>query len=147
MTGHDMFLGMATGIAFFYLLILSLSVWLIPAIFYLISVQAALKAVSPKNRSLDPALVWLYLIPVFNLVWQFFIVVNVSGSLKREYAQRQAQAVGDCGYGLGIAMCIVSLCAIIPIFWFFMWLVALVLWVIYWVKIVELKNGLQTAQP
>jgi len=147
MMTHDLFLGMAAGVVFFYLLILFLGIWLIPAIFYLISMQGALEAVSPKNRSLTPGLVWLYLIPLFNLIWQFFIVVNVSASLKREYTERQAQNVGDCGYGLGIAMCIVSVCAIIPILWFFMWVAALILWIIYWAKIVELKNGLLATRP
>ncbi len=57
-------------------------------IFYCLTLQKALSRCSPQNRTLSPGLVWLYLIPVFNLVWHFFIVINLAKSLHAEFVSR-----------------------------------------------------------
>jgi hypothetical protein len=40
-------------------------------IWFLINLQSSMNAVSRNNRSMDGALVWLNLIPIFNFVWPF----------------------------------------------------------------------------
>lgn len=144
---HDMMAGAMAGAMFAYAMLIIFSIWLIPTIFYLITMQAALQSVSPKNRTLTPGLVWLNLIPLFSLVWNFFIVTHVSGSLKREFSERGIQDVGDCGQGIGIAMSILAVLIMVPVLgWWLASIATLVLWIIYWVKIVELKNRLLAAQ-
>ena len=145
---HDMMAGAMVGALFTYAMLTIFSLWLIPTIFYLISMQGALQSVSPKNRMLTPGLVWLNLIPLFGLIWNFFIVTHVSGSLKREFTERGIQDVGDCGQGIGIAMSILAVLILVPVLgWWLASIATLVLWIIYWVKIVELKNRLLAAQP
>lgn len=85
---------------------------------------------------------------MFGLIWNFFIVTHVSGSLKREFTERGIQDVGDCGQGIGIAMSILAVLILVPVLgWWLASIATLVLWVIYWVKIVELKNRLLAVQP
>ena len=66
---------------------------------YLLTLGQALAAVPPKRRTLTPGLVWLNLIPVFNLLWLFVTVVAVSRTLKRGYALRRV-ASPDSTFGL-----------------------------------------------
>jgi len=149
---HGLFAGMLAGTAlgvagyiFFFVLagiLLFAAIWLIPLIFYLITMQNALQTVAPDRRSLTPGLVWLNLIPIFNLVWNFFIVSHVSHSLRREFASRGVTNVGDCGYGLGIAMSVLVICTVIPFLGWISWIAAVVFWILYWVKVADLKNQL-----
>jgi hypothetical protein len=110
---------------------------LIPYIFFLITLQNTLKAISPENRKMPPANVWLMFIPIFNLVWQFIVVNNISESIKAECEILQLPTKENKPTsGIGIAWCICSLCFFIP----FASIAALVLWVIYWIKVNEYKN-------
>ncbi len=145
---HGLAAGTAVGVAGFVLffvlafMLLFFAIWLIPLIFYLVTMQNALQAVAPERRSLTPGLVWLNLIPLFNLVWNFFIVTHVSHSLRREFAARGITHVGDCGYGLGIAMSVLVICTVIPFLGPLSWIASIVLWILYWVKVADLKNQL-----
>jgi hypothetical protein len=57
---------------------------LIPAILFLLTQQNTLKATRPENRLMKPGLVWLQLIPFVGQVWQFFVVTDIAGSIKKE---------------------------------------------------------------
>ncbi len=48
------------------LTLLAMGVFLIPWIFYLLTLSKALNRCSPANRSMSPGQVWLLLIPLFN---------------------------------------------------------------------------------
>jgi hypothetical protein len=76
------------------------------------------------------------LIPLFNLVWHFIVVTNIARSLANEYAMRRLPMYErEPGKGIGLAMCILAACGIIPVIGLFTWLAGLVCWIIYWVKI------------
>jgi len=66
-------------------LILILWFGLLALIGYLLALQDALKKCAPTSRTMKPGKVWLLLIPVFGLVWQFIIVVNIAKSLRNEF--------------------------------------------------------------
>lgn len=51
---HDMMAGAMVGALFTYAMLTIFSLWLIPTIFYLISMQGALQSVSPKIARLPP---------------------------------------------------------------------------------------------
>ena len=129
----------------FVLVIILIVALLIPAILYLISLQNTLNAVSPANRKTQPGNVWLMLIPVFNIVWNFLLVGYIADSLKAEFASRN-QPVAEVrpGYTIGLWMCILNCCSFIPVVNIFTGIGSLVCWIIYWVKIVEYKNMLLT---
>ena len=88
-----------------------LAVALIVAIFYLLTLQKALSRVAPHNRKMEPGMVWLSLIPCVNLVWQFFIAIQVPDSLKAEFKERGQDDGSDYGKGIALTNCIVGIAA------------------------------------
>ena len=102
------------------------AIFLVPFIFYLLTLQKALNRCSPECRAMNPAMVWLMFVPLFHIVWQFFVVLNVAKSLGAEFRKRGIAEDPNPGQTIGMIMCIGNLiCG--P--------VGLVCWIIYWVKI------------
>jgi hypothetical protein len=126
---------------------------IIPFIFYLLALQRALERCSPQNRSMTPGLVWLLLIPLFAIVWQFFVVMALGRSLENEYRARGLRVTARPGQSIGIALGAVS-CAMacvsalsfanVPISWLGspLGIAGLVLWIVYWVRIHEYASRL-----
>jgi hypothetical protein len=73
-----------------FLILLGLGIWML----YLIYRAAA--SIPPEHRRMEPGLVWMLLIPLFNLVWAFFVVSRVSGGLASALQSRGIDR-GDCG--------------------------------------------------
>lgn len=103
--------------------LLLLLAFLIPAIFFLLTQQNTLKAIKAEHRLMDPGLVWLQLIPIFNYFWIFFVVKRIAGSLAREFAGRSSDSVFELAdmeavraygkrptYGIGLAYSILFAC-------------------------------------
>ncbi len=119
---HELAAGLGLmGIAF-----IAFAVLLVPMIFYLLTLQKALNRCAPECRAMNPGMVWLMLIPLFNVVWQFFVVINLAKSLGAEFQKRSISEDPSPGQTLGLVMCVANLiCG--P--------VGLVCWILYWVKI------------
>ena len=115
---------------------------LIPVIFYSLTLQKALNRCAPENRAMAPGMVWLLLIPLFNLVWHFFVVSNVAKSLGAEFQKRGLPEEPDPGKKLGLIMCILACCGIIPFLGILCSLGALVCWIMYWIKIAGFSGKL-----
>ncbi len=119
------------------------AVILVPFIFYLLTLQKAFSRVAPQHRELSPGLVWLMFIPLFGLVWHFIIAAKLSNSLRKEFASRNADVVGESyGWTIGLIMCILMCTTWIPILGFLTAIGAIVLWIIYWVKIANFSARL-----
>jgi cytochrome c biogenesis protein CcdA len=117
--------------------------FLLPYIFYILTLQRALEKCAPTSRNISPGMVWLLLIPLFNLVWHFLVVLGMAKSLENEFRRRNAPSVEPLpGQSIGIAMCVCACCCIIPILGFFAALAHFILWIIYWVKIAEFSRTL-----
>jgi hypothetical protein len=129
--------------------------FLIPAIFFLLSQQNTLKAIRPENRFMNPGEVWLQLIPLFNIVWQFIVVTKIAKSIKKELASRDQFSFdtnpGDYvdlesdrpTYQIGMAMCILVTIGAIPVIGTLFSLAGLVCWIIYWVKLSQYKSQIE----
>jgi hypothetical protein len=128
-------------------LLIVFGITLLPLIFYLLTLQGTLQEVKPENRKMDPAMVWLTLIPLFGLVWQFIIVGNIADSLKLEFSQRNIN-VGEerPGYSIGLAYCILICCSIIPFLGILSSIAGFVCWIIYWVNIANFRSTLRQAK-
>jgi hypothetical protein len=117
--------------------------FLIPAIFYLLTLQNTLSKCAPASRTMDPPLVWLLLIPFFHLIWGFFVVMALAKSLGNEFRRRAIPSADPMpGQSIGFAMCICGCCGLIPVINFLAGPAAFVLWIIYWVKIAEFSRFL-----
>ena len=108
---------------------------ILPAIFYLLTLQKALSRCSEENREMAPGMVWLLFIPLFNLFWHFMIVIKMAATLEKEFQARGIQSDPLPGKSIGMPMCILSVCSIIPVVGGLASLGYLVCWIIYWVKI------------
>jgi hypothetical protein len=116
---------------------------IIPGILYLVSLQSTLNEVSIKNRRMQPGQVWLSLIPLFGLVWQFIMVSRIADSLRAEFDDRQIQiAELRPGYSVGLAYCVLFTCSIIPVLGFLTSIAGLICWIIYWVKTSDFRQKL-----
>ena len=109
------------------------------AVFVLYLLYDALRAIPPEYRSMEPGQVWLMLIPLFNLVWVFFVTQRIPESYQRFFNSRGRYDVGDAGKSLGLWYAICTVCSIIPCLGFFTALAGLVLLILFLVKITGLK--------
>jgi hypothetical protein len=129
------------------LFIMSFGILLLPQIFYLLTLQKTLNLVRPENRHMEPGLVWLALIPIFSIIWNFFIVTKVAESLRLEFKQRNIPTGAEKpGYSIGLAYCILVCCTIIPVLGLLTSIAGLVCWIIYWVKISGYKAELEATR-
>jgi len=121
----------------------AMGVFLVPAILYLVFLSGVLKKCSPPSRTMQPGLVWLLLIPLFNLIWNFFVVLAIADSLANEFRLRNIASDDPTpGKSVGVALCVCYACMIVPIVNLLAMLPALILWIVYWVKIAEFSRRL-----
>ncbi len=112
------------------------ALFVIPLIFYLLTLQNTFNAISAENRKMQSGEVWLTLIPLFGLVWQFIIVNRLADSLKAEFDVKNIKVYEERpGVGIGIAYCILFCCSIIPFVNFLTGVAGIICWIIYWSKI------------
>ena len=122
---------LAAGLGIFTVALVVIALMLVPFIFYCLTLQKALNRCSPECRAMNPGMVWLMFIPLFNIVWQFLVVLNMAKSLAAEFQKRGIAEDPNPGQTLGLVMCIGNLlCG--P--------VGLICWIIYWVKIADYSS-------
>ena len=110
---------------------------------YIAFLSNVLKKCAPSNRTMQPGMVWLLLIPLFNLVWNFLVVNALADSLGSEFRLRNIPTSdGKPGKSIGLAMAVCAACAIIPIVNVIAILPHLILWIVYWVKITDYSRKL-----
>jgi ABC-type Fe3+ transport system permease subunit len=128
------FIGIGDTEAFlvFGVLLFVLPLWIVPAILSFF----ALDRIPREDRKQDPALALLLLIPLFSLIWAFFVYPRISASLESYFSRKGDHSNGDCGRSLGIMTCIFSL---IP----FVHIVALVCMIIFFVKVFTLTGKIE----
>ncbi len=111
---------------------------------YILFLSAAVRVltrVEPENRRMDPGLVWLNLIPFFNLIWMVVTIERVGESIRNEFMARgrhkKSEVYGKTSglacmvlWGIGLPFAIGGTsCALV--FWFF----AFIYWVVYWAQL------------
>lgn len=117
------------------------AIFLIPTIFYLLTLQKALQAVSVENRRMPPGQVWLSLIPLFNLIWMFIVVNKIAESFAAEcYLLNIPTDETNPTQGIGNTKNILALCTMIPIIGVLAGIGYIVCWIMHWVKVNEYKN-------
>src|SRR4051812_44829858 len=108
--------------------------WIAPAVL----AYVLLGRIPPTFRKQDQALALLLLIPIFSLVWAFFVFPRISASLQSYYLSLGRADVGDCGNSIAIAACVCCLGVFIPFLGAVAGIAALVLLVIFFVKAFDL---------
>jgi hypothetical protein len=104
-------------------------------ILFLSALSRCLAECSPRNRTMEPGMVWLNLIPLFGLAWIFVTIIKLAESLDHEYRSRRMRTEDpDFGKTMGITYAVLAIIGCGP--------VALIFFIIYWVKIAGYKNEL-----
>ena len=130
---------------FWFTILILYIIVLIPYIFFLLAQQHTLLAVEEQNRTMKASAVWLQLIPLFGLVFQFTVVKNIADSLRNELEHRnRVSALGIWEDGIvdevnihptfttGQWYCILVCITAIPFVGFITFIFAIILWVSYW---------------
>ncbi len=127
-------------------IVIVVAIFLIPQIFYLLTLHRTLDLCAPHNRKIPPGQVWLILIPLFGIVWHFLVVGYVADSLAAEFQQRNIHADENRpGYNIGRTFLILQICGIVPFLGILSSVAGLVCWIIYWVKIAGYKTMLENS--
>lgn len=124
---------------------LGLAVSLVISAVISLLVYNAQKAIPAEHRKIEPGLIWLLLIPLFNLVWNFFVFMRVPESYRSYFASIGRANVGETEKKLGLGYSICVVCTFIPCLGFFAGIAALVLLIIFLVKIYGLKREIGKA--
>lgn len=110
---------------------------LVIVVFYLLSLARALKLAGPQNRKMAPGLVWLNLIPIFNLGWMIYTVLKVSEAIASRHAENGTPDPSEGAKTIGLLYTVFALLSFIPLFGALLGLASIVLWIIYWVKVAD----------
>ncbi len=103
-------------------------------------VSSCYQVIPQQFRRMEPGMVWLLLIPCFNLVWLFFVFPRLPQSFKAYFDSIGRTDVEDCGEKLGWAYAICVVCGIIPLVGYLAGPASLVLLIIYLIKVMGLKK-------
>ena len=132
---------------------LFLALFFVPAILFLLTQQRTIRLIQPRNRRIEPGEVFLQLIPLFGMIWQFFVVARLSDSLRNELGERtfsfedtplvSPEKEERPTYRLGITYCILFCCFILPFIGTFLFLAGMVCWIVYWVQLSRVKKKLE----
>jgi hypothetical protein len=116
--------GVLVGVFMFYGVLILIAI--IIRVFFLLSMSKCFRQISPRNRQMEPGMVWLALIPIFDIVWIIIMVIRLSDSLRDEFYDRGLREDGDFGKMLGILYIVFAIvCG--P--------VGLICFIMYWVKV------------
>ncbi len=125
--------------------LLLLFVFIAMAVFFLITQQKTLQAISPENRLMPPSNVWLQFIPLFNFYWVFVVVNKLSASIALENEKLHISTKElNPTRAIGTTTAIVYFVALIPIIKDLASVAWLVCFIIYWVKINECRKKIIT---
>lgn len=137
--------GVAIGIVivvFLVFLLIGLAIQAVICVF----LSKPLKVVPEQYRLISPGMVWLLMIPVFSLIWAFFVYPPVSKSLKKLADAQGDRTVGDCGETIGWVYCGLCVAAVIPYLGVLCGIAAIVLVILYLVKVNTIANQLNLTQ-
>ena len=126
--------------AIFVAVCVAILVALVIELIIILITAGCLKRIPPEFRLMSPGMVWLLLIPVFDLIWNFFVFVRLSKSYQRYFAAKGRTEFGDCAEKIGLWCAICCVCAWIPLVGYAAGPASLVLLIVYLVKVVGLKK-------
>jgi hypothetical protein len=114
---------------------------------FLITCQNTMKLVHPRRRLMRPGQVWLALIPIFNLFWEFVLVYRITHSLKNEFRSRGVIINHTRLLSVGLAGCVFACLSNIDLIDSICSILYVALWVYFWVLLKGHKNRLELLPP
>jgi len=111
-------------------------------IFFCMSMYGAMNHVPADKQKFPGWLVWFFLIPLVGTVMQWIMLpFGIPDSFKNVVGDNKDALVQiKTIHGLGLAVVILMTMSFIPVLNIFAAIPTVVLWIIYWVKVVGFKN-------
>jgi hypothetical protein len=133
------------------LILLTLLVFLISGLVFLLTQFRTLDEIRPENQRLSPPKVWLQLIPVYGIVWQFFVISRISDSIRAElnapvgdsiFPEESVPANVRPTFAVGIAYATCFCVGILPIDMIkgAASLLGIIFWITYWIQLAKYKR-------
>ena len=115
-----------------YLLLQTIACWILMTCF---------SAIPAEHRKQEPMLVWLLIIPLIALVWNFFVHPRLAESYRSYFDSRPDLDVpGDCGRRLALTYSILFALVIVPCLGILTLTAAVVVLIIFLFKALELRR-------
>jgi len=92
---------------------------------------------------MKPALVWLLMVPVFNIAWNFWVFPGLSKSFQAYFRSVPDPATGSSAIKIARWVCWCGVLSLIP---FLVWLAApayLILLMVYLLRAIDLKRKIK----
>ena len=115
--------------------------------------QKTVALVRPENRRINPWEVWLQLIPLYNIVWQFFVVRRIAASIENELNSPVDDSILGIEskiyqlptYTPGLLTCIFICIGYIPfpLLQVLAFCASMVTWIVYWVQLAKYRGKLK----
>jgi hypothetical protein len=144
---------MHSGFAVYIQLILFLA-FLIPAICFFVTQYQTVQLIQPQFRRLHPGQVWFQLIPIFGLIWQFFVITRLSDSIRNQLAApvedlvftEETSTDNRPTFMLGITYAILFCLATLPISILkaIIGAIAILCWVAYWIELNRYRKKIKS---
>ena len=126
--------------------LLLLFLFLVIGVLFIWSQYKTLTLIRPEYRRMSPGQVWLQLIPLFGLVWQFFVISKISDSIRDDlnapigdsiFGEAPVSTGKRPTYATGISYAVLFCLTILPLGLFksLLALAGLILWIIYWIEL------------
>jgi hypothetical protein len=97
------------------------------------------RAVPPAHRRMDPMLSWLLVIPLFNIIWNFFAFLRIPESY-HSILSSHGHAGAKVERSLGLAYAICAALSVIPFVGFFAAVAAAALLLTFFIRMYQLKS-------
>ncbi len=134
---HEIYLwGMAVPMIIFAIGIL------LANIFFCASLYGAMKKVPENQRSFPAWFSWMIAVPFLHVIFSWIMLpFGIPNSFKQHCRDNQmAMAKAKSLFGLGLALVILMSLSVLPYINFGTGIATLVLYIIYWVKVVKFKK-------
>lgn len=132
-------------VAMLMIVIIAIGIGLLISIIVAALLYSIQSRVPAEHRKMDPIMVWLLLIPIFNLIWNFFVFQRIPESYKSYFDAQGRTDVGDCGKTIGLWYAICAVATIVPCLNYLAGPAALVLLIIFMVKMFQLRGMIAAA--
>ena len=111
--------------------------------FYIREISKTLAAIDPSCRTQKPAMAWLLLIPIFHVIWFFFLLKNIQAGFQKMFDQQLIEKPIDTGYNYGIAMGCCWVASFIPSLFFIALIPMFVFSILHWNKLSLARRSLK----
>ena len=111
-------------------------------IFYIRAISKTIKAIDPEYRTQSPGMAWLLLIPIFNVIWFFFLLKSIKTGFLRMHENKRISQPIDTGYTYGIAMGCCWAAIFIPKLIFVALIPMFVFSILHWTKLSNARRRL-----